>query len=116
VARYFGKVLSCSYNSELVQKYQKRFNKTKDKLFTFLDFDGVPWNNNNAEHTIKHFADYRRNLSSQSSERGLEDYLILLSVYQTCQYKGINFLKLLVSKEKNIDVFHRMKSQSFISK
>ena len=23
------------------------------RLFTFLDYDGVPWNNNNAEHAIK---------------------------------------------------------------
>ena len=27
--------------------------KYRDKLFTFIDHDGVPWNNNNAENAIK---------------------------------------------------------------
>jgi hypothetical protein len=32
---------------------QKRIAKNRDKLFTFLDYDGVPWNNNNAEHAVR---------------------------------------------------------------
>ncbi len=36
----------------------------ENKLFTFLDYDGVPWNNNNAEHAIKHFAIFRRTMNS----------------------------------------------------
>ncbi len=38
-------------------------------------------------------------------ETGLKDYLVLLSICQTCKYKGINFLKFLLSKERDIDVF-----------
>ena len=34
--------------------------KCRDKLFTFIKYDGVPWNNNNAENAIKRFAYYRR--------------------------------------------------------
>jgi hypothetical protein len=33
--------------------------KNRDKLFTFLEYDGVSWNNNNAEHAIKAFARLR---------------------------------------------------------
>ena len=29
-------------------------------------------------------------------EAGLNDYLVLLSIYQTCRYKGVSFLKFLV--------------------
>ena len=29
-------------------------------MFTFLDFDDVPWNNNNAEHAVKAFVSLRR--------------------------------------------------------
>jgi hypothetical protein len=39
------------------------------------------------------------------TEKGLRDYLILLSIYQTCRYKGINFMKFLASKEKSIGNF-----------
>ena len=42
-------------------KYKKRFQKKSgEKLFTFLDHDGVPWNNTNAEHAIQRFAKYCR--------------------------------------------------------
>jgi hypothetical protein len=39
------------------------------------------------------------------TEVGLDDYLILLSVYVTCRYKGVSFLKFLLSKSRDIDAF-----------
>jgi len=71
---------------------RKRLLKYQDKLFTFLVHDGVPWNNNNAEHAITQFAYYRELANGQMSEEGLNEYLVLLSVYQTCKYKGVPFL------------------------
>ncbi|MEA2712424.1 MAG: hypothetical protein QOK27_385, partial [Gemmatimonadales bacterium] len=59
VARFFRDMEARVYRSELAESYQKRLIKNKGKLFTFLDHDGVPWNNNNAEHAIKAFAYYR---------------------------------------------------------
>src|SRR5829696_7737105 len=38
-------------------------------------------------------------------EAGLSDYLVLLSIYQTCRFKGLSFLKFLLSKERDIDAF-----------
>jgi len=38
-------------------------------------------------------------------EAGLNDYLALPSIYQTCRYKGISFLKFLLSGERDIDAF-----------
>jgi predicted RecB family nuclease len=105
VNKMFDKMFCTNYETELAQKYQKRFKKNQDKLFTFLNYNGVPWNNNNAEHALKYFAAYRNRIDYQISETGLKNYLILLSIYQTCKYKGINFLKFLVSKEKDIERF-----------
>ena len=36
--------------------------KYRNKLFTFIDYEGVPWNNNNAEHAIRQFIYYREGL------------------------------------------------------
>ena len=104
VSRFFRDLSCQDYKSELAQKYQKRFQKNENTLFTFLNYDSVPWNNNNAEYAIKHFAVYRQTmkLSGRFTERGLKQYLILLSIHQTCRYKGINFLKFLVSGEKSV--------------
>jgi len=74
-------------------------------MFTFLDFDGVPWNNNNAEHAVKAFVTLRRVIDGVTSEKGLRDYLILLSLCETCKYKSIDFLDFLRSGSKDIEDF-----------
>lgn len=107
VARFFRALESRVYRSQLAEGYQKRFLKNEGKLFTFLDHDGVPWNNNNAEHAVKAFAYCRRVSDGQLRESGLSDYLVLLSVYQTCKYRGVSFLKFLLSREDDVAAFCR---------
>jgi Transposase IS66 family len=103
--RFFETILARTYCSDAAQAYQQRFEKYRVKLFTFLDHDGVPWNNNNAEHAIKGFAYYREIADGLLTESGLKSYLTLLSIQQTCVYKGVSFLKFLVSQEREIDGF-----------
>jgi hypothetical protein len=67
----------------------------------------VPWNNNNAEHAVKRFAYYREMADGQFWEAGLNEYLVLLSLYLTCRYKGVSFLKFLLSQEKDIDTYRQ---------
>jgi hypothetical protein len=38
-------------------------------------------------------------------EAGLKDYLVLLSICQTCKCRGISFLKFLLSRERDMDAF-----------
>ncbi|MBM4066322.1 MAG: IS66 family transposase [Planctomycetes bacterium] len=105
VERFYKNLSKHAYKSEIAVKYKKRFDKNRDKLFTFLDYDGVPWNNNNAEHAIKAFAALRKVIGGTSTNKGIRDYLILLSICETCKYKGVSFLDFLRSREKDIDEF-----------
>lgn len=105
VERFYKELWKRDYQSEVAIKYKKRFEKNRDKLFTFLDYDGVPWNNNNAEHAVKAFAMLRNVIRGSSSDKGIRDYLVLLSICETCKYKGISFLDFLRSGEKDIEVF-----------
>lgn len=105
VERFFKKLSKGNYQSEIAVYYKKRFEKNRDTLFTFLDYDGVPWNNNNAEHAIKAFARLRNVIRGSSSDKGIYDYLILLSICETCKYKGVNFLEFLRSGEQEIEEF-----------
>src|SRR5437870_7381247 len=105
VERFYKGLSKRNYQSEIAIYYQKRFDKNRDKLFTFLDYDGVPWNNNNAEHAIKAFAALRRVIGGTSTEKGIREYLTLLSICETCKYKGVSFLKFLRSGENDIDTF-----------
>ena len=93
------------FKSEAATKCKQRFVKDRDKLFTFLRYDGVPWNNNNAEHAIKAFARLRHVISGTSTKKGIDEYLALLSVSATCEYPGLDFLDFLRSAEKDIDAF-----------
>ena len=103
VKKFYGALLCRKYNTDVAQKYQERFKRNRGRLFTFLDYDNVPWNNNNAEHAIKSFADLRDVIGGPTTERGIRDYLILLSIYQTCTYREIDFFGFLRSGEKKID-------------
>ena len=103
VTRFYDALLCRKYNTELAEKVQTRLKRNRDKLFTFLDCDNVPWNNNNAEHAVKSFAALRKVIGGSTNERGIRDYLILLSICQTCTYRGIDFLDYLRSGERRID-------------
>ena len=105
VARFFRFLAAQTYRSELARKYQKRLSKYRDKLFVFLDHDGVPWNNNNAENALKLFASRRRLLGTSSTENGLRDYLVFLSIYQTCRRKNLSFLSFVRCGKLDVDAF-----------
>ena len=105
VDRFYRQLSMTALQSEGAVKLRDRFQKNREKLFTFLSFDGVPWNNNNAEHAVKAFAMLRNVIGGCATEKGIREYLILLSICQTCKYKGLDFLDFLRSGEKNIDAF-----------
>jgi hypothetical protein len=105
VERFYNRLFKRDYQNDTAAKYKKRVEKNSDKLFTFLDYDGVPWNNNNAEHAIKAFARLRRVIGGKSSASGIYDYLVLLSICETCKYKGANFLDFLRSGKNDVDEF-----------
>lgn len=89
-------------SSELADAYKKRFQKSGAKMFTFLEYDGVPWNNINAEHAIKRFAKFRTHAGGRFTERSLREYLVLASVFETCAFNNVNVLRFLLSGEKTM--------------
>jgi len=111
VEEFFNSIDNQVTLSDVTEALRLRLIKNRDKLFAFIKHDGVPWNNNNAEHAIKQFAYYREINNGIIVESGLENYLVLLSICQTCRCKGVDFLKFLLSKERDIDVFAKRRQQ-----
>jgi hypothetical protein len=85
VDRFYRELSRANFGSEVSGKLKQRFERNREELFTFLRYDDVPWNNNNAEHAVKPFAMLRHVINGVTSPQGLRDYLILLSVCQTCK-------------------------------
>ena len=110
VARFYHFLNNADCKSEAAIKCKQRFEKNRDKLFTFLEHDGVPWNNNNAEHAIKAFAALRDIVQGSWTEKAVGEHLVLLSICQTCKYMGVDFLDFLRSGEKDIHAFAESRS------
>ncbi|MBW8332548.1 MAG: TM0106 family RecB-like putative nuclease [Prolixibacteraceae bacterium] len=102
---FFKSISQMDFETEVCIKWQKRFTSFKNELFTFLDYDGIPWNNNNAEAAIKAVALYRREADGLSTKNRIQETLALLSIQQTCKYRGINFLEFLKSGKLSIFEF-----------
>jgi predicted RecB family nuclease len=111
VDRFYKHLSKMDFQSEQAGAFKNRFEKNRDKLFTFLAHDGVPWNNNNAEHAVKAFATLRRVIDGLTSEKGIREYLVLLSISETCKYKRVDFLDFLRSGEKDIHAFAESKQR-----
>lgn len=111
VDRFYRNLSKTDFQSEPAGAFKDRFEKNRDKLFTFLVHDGVPWNNNNAEHSIKAFALLRNIIAGVTSEKGIRDYLVMLTISETCKYKEVDFLDFLRSGEKDIRAFAESKQR-----
>ena len=96
------------YKTDITIKYQKRFRRYEESLFTFLEEDGIPWNNNIAERALRHLA-IQRKISGAFFSTGARDYLLLLGIAQTCRFQNKSMLDFLLSEEKDVDSFKKQK-------
>ncbi len=81
----------------------------RENCITFLRHNGVPWNNNNAEHAIKAYARSRVMFQGAPSAKSMSEYLVLLSICETCRFRGIDFLDFLRSGERDVEAFAKSK-------
>ena len=68
----------------------KRLRRHAGELFTFLDYDGVPADNNHAERQIRPAVLMRKTSYANGSDTGAETQAILMSVFRTLKLRGIN--------------------------
>jgi predicted RecB family nuclease len=111
VAAFFDALADRVYESDASKALQERLLRNRERLFAFLQHDGVSWNNNLAENAIKRVSNYREDVGRSVKEAGLVEHLVLLSLYQTCRVRDISFLKFLLSQERDIDAFTAGKRQ-----
>ena len=83
-------LIGAEYDDRDCRRYVKRLRREKGHLFTFLEHD-VDYHNNISERGLRDFAEFRKILYGNRSERGAERTKILMSVYATCKMRGVNF-------------------------
>ena len=108
VATFFKGLKDRVCETDASKALQERLLRNRDRLFTFLHYDGISWNNNLAENAIKRISYYREDVGRSIKQMGLTEHLVLLSLYQTCRVRGMSFLN-SASRERDIDAFSASK-------
>lgn len=71
----------------------KRLRRHKDALFTFLEHEGVPADNNHAERQISPAVIMRKNSYANGSDSGAATQALLISMFQTLKQRGLNLIE-----------------------
>ncbi len=71
-----------------------------DYIFTFLEYENVPFENNFAERQIRPVVILRKNSQSNRSEQGAATQAVLMSVYRTLRLRGLNPTKTIANALK----------------
>ncbi len=72
------------------RRLTKRLRRYAEYLFTFLDYDHVPFENNFAERQIRPAVILRKSSQSNRSGQGAATQAILMSVYRTLKLRGLD--------------------------
>ena len=79
-----------AYVDDDARRLTKRLRKYVEYLFTFLDYDHVPFENNFAERQIRPAVILRKNGQSNRSDQGAATQGVLMSVYRTLRLRGLD--------------------------
>lgn len=75
----------------------KRLRRHQNDLFTFLDQENVPFDNNHAEREIRPAVILRKNSYGNRSQRGADCQAVLMSVFRTLKQRGHDPIRTVVA-------------------
>ncbi len=73
------------------KRFVKRLRRERGMLFTFLEEDGVEWNNNAAERALRSSVVIRKITYGNQSDEGAAAHAVLMSLRETCNLRKENF-------------------------
>ncbi len=88
-------LLATPWDDRQARRLIKRLKRHRHELFTFLEHDDVPFDNNLAERAIRPAVIIRKNSYCNRSERGADIQAVLMSIYRTLTQRGHPFLETL---------------------
>ena len=78
------------YHDKDCIRFVKRLRREIGHLFTFITHD-IEYHNNSSERALRRFAEARKILYGSRTKDGARRTKILMSVYATCEMRGVNF-------------------------
>ena len=83
-----AQMIEASWEDANARRLIKRLRRHQGDLFTFLDQEGVPFDNNHAERSIRPAVILRKNSYGNRSQRGADCQAVLMSVFRTLKQSG----------------------------
>ena len=97
----FGKRLADLIDAEWEDSHAKRLVKRlaryQQSLFTFLDHDGVPFENNHAERSIRPAVILLENSYGNRSEQAADCQAVLMSIFRTLKQRGHDPIRTIIT-------------------
>jgi transposase len=93
LADIFGR----SYRDKDCERLAKRLAKHSEELLVFLLHPDVPADNNHAERQMRFAVVMRKNSYGNRSKRGAQAQAILMSIFRTCQLRGVDPIEFLAA-------------------
>lgn len=72
------------------RRLTRRLARHAEHIFTFLDYENVPFENNFAERQVRPAVILRKNSQSNRSDRGAATQAILMSIYRTLRLRNLS--------------------------
>jgi transposase len=88
LARRLQVLIATPWQSGEARRLIKRLRRHQSDLFTFLDHDGVPFDNNHAEREVRPAVIIRKNSYGNRSEVGADAQAVLMTVFRTLKQRG----------------------------
>jgi transposase len=99
LARLHGRMVDLAiqeWSSRAAQRLADRLYKYGEELLTFVEFEGVPADNNHAEREVRPAVLMRKASYGNQSELGAQTRAVLMTIYRTLKKRGIDPLQATV--------------------
>lgn len=83
-----GQLLDGDWQDRHARRLVKRLRRHREHVFTFLDQEGVPFDNNLDEREIRSAVIMRKNSYGNRSDQGADTQAILMSIFRTLRKRG----------------------------
>ena len=90
-------LIDIEWDNSHAKRLIKRLRRHQSDLFTFLDQDNVPFDNNHAERCVRPAVIIRKNSYGNRSQRGADCQAVLMSVFRTLKQRGHDPIRTIIT-------------------
>jgi len=96
ITNRLAELIETHWENREARRLVKRLRRHQDQVFTFLDHDNVPFENNHAERAIRPAVIIRKNSYGNRSNAGADAQAVLMSIFRTLKQRSHNPTRTIV--------------------